>query len=116
VSLWGDPDPTGVNPLLDFNSTIELYRELLGAMYRNLAGAPNVQIGEFVWDQPSNENRLGRLLKGHVAFAVDITDEPYTIVPFANPGVPGTSVEAVVTVAAVFPDGSSTVTGSIVLP
>ena len=46
----------------------------------------------------------------------DITDEPFYIVPFANPGVPGSSVQVALTVTETFPDGSSTVAGPIELP
>jgi hypothetical protein len=116
VQLWGDPDPLGQNPLLDFNSTVELYRELLGACYRNLGGAPNVQIGRFDWRQPSDDNRLGRLLVGHIAWGADITDEPFYIVPYANPGVPGTSVQVDLDVQSNNLDGSTTDAGTITFP
>jgi len=116
VELWGDPDPCGQNPLHDFNSTVELYRELLGAMYRNVGGAPNVRAEQSVWQQPTNDRRLGRLLVLPLAWGADLADEPYTIVPFANPGVPGESVQVDLTVVAVAQDGSSTETAPIIFP
>ena len=102
--------------MLDFNACLELYRELLGSMYRNCGGAPNVKVRDAEYRQPSNDNRLGRLLVVQVAWAADITDEPFYIVPFANPGVPGQSVQVSLTVTATAPDGSSSVSGPIVLP
>ena len=68
------------------------------------------------WVQPTNDRRNGRLLIVPVAFACDITDEPYYIVPVANPGVPGVSVQVNLAVTATAPDGSSTLAGPIVLP
>jgi hypothetical protein len=116
VHIWGDVDPTGANPLLDFNNALELYRELLGSFYRNLGGAPNVRIGTARWEQPTDIKRSGRLLILPIGWACDITDEPYYIVPVANPGVPGASVQVSLTVTATAPDGSSSVSGPIVLP
>ena len=75
-----------------------------------------MQIGRFEWRQPGNNNKLGRLLVGHVAWACDITDEPYYIVPIAQPGVPGESVQIDLTVVSENLDGSSTVAGVIDLP
>jgi hypothetical protein len=116
VHLWGDDDPTFTNPLLSFNNAIELYRELLGSFYRNLGGAPNVRIGRAEWRNSAADNRSGRLLVVEIGWICDITDEPYYIVPIANPGVPGSSVQIDLTVEAIWPDGSSTVAGTLTLP
>lgn len=116
VHLWGDPDPTGANPLADFNSAVELYREVVGASIRQSGGIPCVKTGRAEWKQPANDNRLGRLLVLQLGIYVPISDEPYSYVPIANPGVPGTSVQIDVTVAATFPDGTSSVAGTIDLP
>lgn len=115
--MWGDPDSQGANPLLDINSTVELYREVLGSLYRTQGGAPNVRIGNCRWVQPTDDNRLGRLLVLDVGIGVDVTDEPYFMVPVAAaPATPGVSVDIALSVEMDFPDGSSTVAGPIDLP
>lgn len=95
---------------------MELYRELLGSFYRNLGGAPNIRIDRAQWSQPTNDVRRGRLLLLPIAWCCDIADEPYIIVPFANPGVPGSSVQVDLTVQMQFPDGGTTLAGIIDLP
>jgi hypothetical protein len=112
--LWGDPDPQAINPLFDFNTTIELYRELLGAFVRQMGGIPNMAIGEGHWDQPTDDKRLGRLLVVPVGFYADITDEPYILAPWATKAASGVQVHA--TVAVQFPDGTSTSSGVIIAP
>jgi len=112
--LWGNPDPNGANPLYDFNSTLELYRELVGAFYRQLGGAPSIEHGEARWAQPTQDRRLGRMLIVPIAFFGDLTDEPYTLLPYSTATSGG--VQAAITVVENFPDGSSTAAGPIVAP
>lgn len=112
--LWGDPDPASTNPLYDFNTTIELFREFVGACYRVLGGAPQLEHGESRWVQDTNDRRFGRLLVHSLAFACDISDEPYLLLPYSTTG--GSGVQAFVTVETVFTDGTSTAVGPIVAP
>jgi hypothetical protein len=112
--LWGDPDLTSVNNLQDFDTTIELYRELLGSFVRVLGNVPNVSIGEARWDQPTHDRRFGRLLIVPVGFYAAITDEPWISLPYATSTTAGVQVNA--TVVEDFPDGSSTSSGVIVAP
>lgn len=114
--LWGEPDPSGVNPLHDFNSTIELYRELLGAIARRLGNVANVQvaINEGRWEQPTQDKRFGRKVVLPWSFAFNVADEPWIVLPFATATVPGVQVDT--TIEMDFPDGSSTVVGVIVAP
>ena len=83
---------------------MELYRELLGALYRNVT-APALELGTARWEQPTNDRRDGRLLIVPVAFAADITDEPFTFLPFSSVGVPGSSVQIDVDMVLISTDG-----------
>jgi hypothetical protein len=113
--LWGDSDVTAINSLADFNTTIELFRELLGALVRQTGGIPNVLIGEARWDQPTDDRRAGRLLIVPIGFYADITDEPYVVVPWATQSTSG--LQASITVTETVPDGSSsTSSGFIIAP
>jgi hypothetical protein len=113
--IWGDVDPSGANPLYDFNTTLELYRELVGAFWRQLGGAPSLEHGESRWVQPTDDRRLGRMLVAPIAFFADLTDEPYVLLPYSTATSPG--VQAHVTVEETSPDGSSTISvGPIIAP
>lgn len=112
--IWGDVDPSAANPLYDFNTTIELYRELVGAFWRQLGGAPSIEHGESRWSQPTDDRRLGRLLVAPIAFFADLTDEPYVLLPYSTTTSPG--VQAHIDVIENFPDGSSTDSGTIIVP
>ena len=110
--LWGDPDPSSQNSLFDFDTTIELYRELLGSMVRVQGGIPNVSIEQARWDQPTEDRRLGRLLIVPIGFYADISDEPYVVVPWATQSTSG--LQADITVSEL--NGSSTNSVVIVAP
>jgi hypothetical protein len=112
--LWGDVDTTSSNTLYDYNTTLELYRELVGAFWRQLGGAPSIEHGEARWSQPTNERRYGRLLIAPIAFYAELTDEPYILLPYSTATSPGVQVH--VTLQDTWPDGSSTVVGPIVGP
>jgi hypothetical protein len=113
--IWGDPDPTGQNPLFDFDTSAEIHRELLGGMYTCLGGIPNIRSLDPRWEQSTDDNRLGRLLIAQVAFGSDVSAEPWISLPFATPTATGVQIHE--TVEAVSPDGSqSTTTGVIVVP
>jgi hypothetical protein len=112
--IWGDPDPAGTNPLFDFDTAAEIHRELLGGMYTYLGGIPNVKSLDPRWEQPTDDNRLGRLLVAQVAFGSDVSAEPWLSLPFATETASGVQIHETVQVD--FPDGSSTTTGVIVVP
>ena len=116
--LWGDADPASINPLFDFNTATELYRELAGALVRQLGGQPNVQIGRSRWEQGTNDRRYGRLLVVPIAFAADITDEPVLVLPIAQtlPAVPGSNFAVSTTTYVDWPDGQSTTIGTFTTP
>jgi hypothetical protein len=120
--FWGDESPTPSNPPTEqdlwysYNSTIELEREFLGALMRNAGNDPAIYdslSGE--WVQPSDQNRLGRMLVLSFTIETPVTDEPWLLLPFAqSTGASGVSV--LVDTAMVFPDGSSTDQGIFVIP
>ena len=112
--LWGDPDPTNLNALQDFNACIELEAELLTALYDNCGGTPNIQHGEARFEQPTNDVRLGRLMILPFAIGTNVTDLPNIVLPYATDSSGGVTV--VTTVQATWPDGQSTLAGSIIAP
>jgi len=117
--IWGDESPSPSTPPTEqdlwysFNTTIELEREFLGALMRNLGNVTNprsgtnVRIGEGRWTQPTNMQRLGRLLVLEFSIGTAVTDEPWTVV---------TPTSIAVDTIAVFQDGTSTDQGTFVLP
>lgn len=112
--LWGDPDLTGVNALQDFNSCVELERELLTSLYDNCGNTPNVRVSDGRWEQPTHDLRFGRLLVVPFAIGTPVVDLPYVILPYATDTSSGVSIDTTVEVN--WPDGSSTVVGVIVAP
>ncbi len=117
--IWGNETPTPQSPPVEtdlwyaFNSTIELEREFLGAMMRNLGNVtnpktgPSVRIFESRWDQPTDMQRLGRSLILSFAIGTPVTDEPWTTTVPAH-----VAVDAVMT----FFDGTSSDQGTFILP
>jgi hypothetical protein len=47
---------------------------------RNAGNNPNLKIERSEWRQPTNQNRLGRLLVLHFSFDTPVTDEPWVVV------------------------------------
>jgi hypothetical protein len=103
AECWGSDDPRGKigSSLYSFSSALELARELLGALTRQVGGVPNVQIDGAEFNQPRDINRFGRLYVVNFAIGTSVTDERWTT---AAP------VTAGVTITATSPDGSSTQT------
>ena len=95
-----------------------MYRELAGALVRQMGGQPNVQIGRSRWEQGTNDRRYGRLLVVPIAFAADITDEPVLVLPIAQtlPAVPGSNFAVSTTTYVDWPDGQSTTIGTFTTP
>jgi hypothetical protein len=112
--LWGDPDPAFTNVALDFNSSLELFRELYGALYNRLGGPPNLSPVSAQWEQPTNDVRMGRLLVATFEVGVSLADEPWTTLPYSTASQSGVQVHA--TVVTLFPDGQSSSTGVIIAP
>ena len=112
--LWGDPDPTNVTALQDFNACLELEAELLTAIYDNCGGTPNVKHSDSRFEQPTQDVRLGRLFVLPFAIGTDVTDLPYTILPYATDASSGVSVHT--TIEAVWNDGTSTIAGIVIAP
>lgn len=114
IWMWGDPDPGKQQPGYDFNSCVELLREVVGAMQRAAGGIPSIQLSAARFDQPTDVNRRGRMLVLPVSFWAPIVDEPYILEPFATSTTPGVHIAA--TLEEVFNDGSSTIAGIINAP
>lgn len=119
--FWGDPNPTPSSPpeenpdlWYSYSSTTELERELLNALANTVGGEAALQLTEARWEQPSDMNRLGRYLILSFSFDTPVTAEPWVIVPFATQSTSGVQVSA--TMEEVFPDGSSSIAGVIVVP
>jgi hypothetical protein len=87
--VWGDEWP-GATPKpmwWDFNTAIELFRELAMALYRTCSG-PSIRMGEPTFVQPTDQARRGRLLVCEFAVKIPITDEPYVMLQYgAHPKV-----------------------------
>lgn len=117
--LWGDETPTPHSPPIEtdlwysFNSTIELEREFLGSLMRNLGNVTNprtgmnVRIFDSTWRQPTDMTRLGRVLVLPFAIGTPVTDEPWTLV---------TPSTIAVTATVPFPDGTSSNQGTFTIP
>ena len=92
--IWGDPYPTAdtrpatVLPISwDFNTAIEIHRELCAALYRTCSG-PTVRLDSADFNQPTNDLRRGRLLILSFAIEVIVTDSPFVrLVYGAHPDV-----------------------------
>jgi hypothetical protein len=116
--LWGDPDPnfgSTQNVLYDFDSTLELRREFLEALWANGGGIPGVRFDGGRWIQPQDDARSGRgyLLSFSVRSRID--QEPYIYIPFATATTPGVTLDASF-VESSPAGGSSVVIGSIIAP
>jgi hypothetical protein len=90
--LWGDEWPGNLpKPMWwDFNTTLELARELSMAIYRTCSGAleRSVVMSDMVFEQPTDQTRRGRLGLLSFAVVIPITDEPYVMIPYgAHPDV-----------------------------
>ena len=87
--FWGDewPGKTPKPMWWDFNTSLEMFRELASALYRTCTG-PSVRMGAPSFDQPTDQARSGRLLKADFAIKIPILDEPYVMLQYgAHPKV-----------------------------
>lgn len=117
--FWGDESPTPANPITEqdlwysFNSTVELEREFIQAIARNLGNigntrsGENVRLGESRWVQPSDQMRLGRELVLSFSVGFPVTYEPWGI---------ATPTSAAIDMVMVFADGSSSDQGTVIVP
>lgn len=120
--IWGDETPSPQSPPAEtdlwysFNTTIELEREFLGALMRNCGNDPAIYEGlSGDWSQPTDLNRLGRLLLLRFTIETPVTDEPWIVLPFAQVST-GPGVVVVVDTQVDFPDGTSTDQGAFTVP
>lgn len=99
---WGPdaPQKSAKTTLYGFSTSLELARELMGALARNLGGVPNIRLEPAEFDQPRDIMKSGRLYVLGFAIGTSVTDEPWTI---AEP------VSGDVTVSETSPDGSQNV-------
>jgi len=112
--IWGDPDPAESDISFDFSSTLELVRELGGALQRRLGGIDAIRLDSARFDQPEDARRRGRALILPFAFQVPLVDEPFITLPFATQTTTGVTIDA--TIEEIFQDGSSTIAGVIQAP
>lgn len=118
--LWGDENPSPSNPRSEqdiwysFNTAIELERELLEALVHNCGGPAAIKTLGGEWAQPTDLERLGRLLVLTFSLETPVTDEPWVELPFATSTTAG--VHVAIDVGMSFPDGSSTDQGIITVP
>lgn len=87
--IWGDewPGDTPKPIWWDFNTSLELFRELAMALYRTVSG-PSVIMGAPRFEQPTDQQRQGRWLVADFAIKIPITDEPYVMLQYgAHPKV-----------------------------
>ena len=103
---WGDDDPAKTRSLYGFSTAIDLSRQLLGAMARNMGSTANLQVDGARFEQPRDVNRLGRLYVMSFALGTSINDEPWIEVPGATATQPG--AVASVAITATSPDGTQT--------
>lgn len=117
--FWGDDTPTPSNPPVEnpdlwysFNSTIEIEREFIGALMRNLGNVTNPRSGMNVrfadsrWSQPTDMTRTGRMLILPFAIGTIVTDEPWVTTPTSSIDVDMTMT---------FPDATSSHQGVIII-
>jgi hypothetical protein len=112
--IWGDPDPAGLNTTYDFSSTLELVREFVGALVRNLGNSPALRMDHAKFEQPEDVRKRGRYFRLPFAIKVPLVDEPFITLPFATQTTTGVTIDA--TIEEIFPDGSSTIAGVIQAP
>lgn len=87
--LWGDewPGDTPKPIWWDFNTSLELFRELSMALYRTVTG-PSIRMNGASWEQPTDQARRGRWLVADFAIEFPVCDEPYVMLPYgAHPDV-----------------------------
>lgn len=117
--LWGDETTSPQSPPLEtdlwysFNTTIELEREFIQALARRMGNITNprsglnVRLGDSEWRQPTDMNRLGRLLVLPFVIGFPVTYEPWTVT---------TPSTIAVDERMVFQDGSSSDQGTFTIP
>lgn len=115
---WGEEDPNPPSTLTEaslwysFRSTLELVREFLDALRFNLGNVTNPRSGNGVridtaeWRQPSDLNRLGRMLVVPFSIPTPVVSEPFTTQTI-------TTID--VDTKAIFLDGTSSDQGTIII-
>ena len=116
--IWGDPDltprPSGgaagpapyvPNARFDFNTTYELRREFISAMYDAMTGG-SFRPTSAAWVQPTDNVRYGRVYVLSFQIRVPIEQEPYVYLAYSTTLGDG-GVEGVTTVNLTDPTGAN---------
>jgi len=120
--LWGDPTsslsspPTVAELVSGFDACQELQRELMNGLRIYAGNMPNLEFERSEYRQPTDDMRLGRLLVLHFAVEVPVSTLPAIPLSYSSVPVPGSTFQVAATVEAVFPNGSSSVGGTIIAP
>ena len=110
--IWGDPDPnfaTTGNTVYDFDSTLELRRAFVLGLVTQLGDVPELGSLRGRWEQPQDDNRVGRMYVLTFAIKLGVDDAAPTDsvwLPFATDSASGVQVST--TITAISPDGTST--------
>jgi hypothetical protein len=107
--IWGDPDQPGFgsttpNLTFDFNSTYELRREFISAMY-DMATGGSFRPDRAEWRQTSDNARFGRVYVLSFRVAVPVTQEPNEYLLYSTVAGDG-GVQGVTTVQLLDPTGT----------
>ena len=76
----------------------------------------NLHINRSEFRQPTDDNRLGRLLVLEFAIETQVSTLPATVLSYSATPVPGQSLQVALAVTATTESGASTVVGSILIP
>ena len=120
--LWGQPTLTPSSPMTladlvsDFNDETELERSLLDGLRIYCGNVFKMHINRSEFRQPTDDNRLGRLLVLEFAIETGVSTLPATVLPYSSTPIPGSSVQIALSVTGTSPEGGSTNVGSIFIP
>jgi len=122
--LWGDEvpgsalstPPTVAELVSGFDACQELQRELMNGLRIYAGNMPNLEFERSEYRQPTDNVRRGRLLVLHFAVEVPVSTLPAIPLSYSSVPVPGSTFQVAATVEAVFPNGSSSVGGTIIAP
>jgi hypothetical protein len=114
---WGDDmslTSTEADTWVSFNTATEIEREYIVAVLHNVGGPAAVYNLSAKWDQPTDMNRRGRLLVVSLGLETCVTQEPYIVLPYSTAGGSGVQIQA--TIETLWPDGTSTIIGTVIAP
>ena len=120
--LWGQDTLTPSSPMTladltsGFDDCIELERSFLDGLRIYCGNMSNLHIERSEFIQPTDDNRSGRLLVLSFAIETQVSTLPAIPLSYSTTPVPGSSFDVAVTVSTSWQDGSSTSTGTIIVP